>query len=401
MGVPSEGVGVTEPGRGGLRLLHTSDWHIGRSFHGHSTLAALRDVLGALVELVRVHAVDVVLVSGDVFDSSTPSADAVELLDEVLLGLIQTGAKVVLTSGNHDSPARLGAKGSFAAAAGIHLITRPEQITEPIEFTDRFGRVQIFGIPFLEPARLRGRWPQPDPIRSQADALGQALNRIQAVRQRGGRAVVLAHTFVAGAEPASADSERDIVGGVDKVPVASFDGLDYVALGHIHSRCRLTETVRYCGAPLHYSFSESTKPRGCWLVELAGAGIAAAEWLPLPIPRELSVLTGNLEDLLADPGLAEAEQHWVSAILTDPTRPLEPMRRLQQRFHHCVHLEHRPPQDETSQPASYAALVRGRTDAELVAAFLAKVRANEPMSTAESELITEVISLTADRRAQR
>lgn len=376
-----------------MRILHTSDWHIGRTFHGHSTLPALREVLGALVGVVETHSVDVVLASGDIFDSATPPAEAVELLDDVLLAIRKTGARVILTSGNHDSPARLGAKAAFAGAAGVHVLTRPEALAEPVTLSDEHGAVHFYGIPYLEPARMRTTWPDADPMRSQADAVSYAMDAVRAdATVRGGRTVVLAHTFAQGAEVESCDSEqRDIVGGLEKVPVSVFDGVDYAALGHIHGQMTLAEHVRYCGAPLHFSFSEANKPRGGWLVEFDANGLAGADWLDLPVPRALSVLTGALDDLLVDPDHEPSVNHWVSAILTDNTRPLNAMSRLQARFPHCAHLEHRPSVIRDDDTSSYSELVRGRTDAELIAGFLTKVRNGEGASENEQQLIREVI----------
>ena len=152
-----------------MRILHTSDWHIGRTFHGHSTLDALRGVLETLTEQVRTHAVDVVIVAGDVFDSATPAAACYTLLSETLRALAATGAQVIVTSGNHDSAARLG----FQAALlrdGIHVRTDPAAIGEPVTVSDEHGPVHFYGIPYLEPALVRAVWPG---VRTQADAVGR------------------------------------------------------------------------------------------------------------------------------------------------------------------------------------------------------------------------------------
>lgn len=376
----------------GLRVLHTSDWHIGRTFHGHSTLDALRIVLDALVDVVRTRQVDVVAVAGDVFDSSTPSAEAVEMLDDVLLQLTRAGAHVILTSGNHDSPARLGAKGVFAKAAGIHVITKPEQITEPLTLADAHGEVHLYGIPFLEPARMRSIWPDAESMRSQKDAITYAMTSVRTDHLlRGGRAVVLAHTFAQGGESASADSERDIVGGVDKVPLAAFDGVTYAALGHIHGRAELAPHLRYCGAPLHYSFSEADKKRGVWLIDLDAGGLAGVEWVDLPVPRPLTVLTGRLDEILTDPDHEAVRDNWVSAILTDNTRPMDAMRKLQTRFPHCAHLEFQPSVIHDDGGRSYAELVQGKSDPEIIDGFLEKVRNGEGATDAESDLLRDVI----------
>src|SRR5690606_710377 len=150
----------------------------------------------ALVEQVREHAVDVVVVAGDVFDSSTPSAAAVQELDRVLIALQRTGSRVMVTSGNHDSPARLGPQAAVPRGSGVHVITAPEDHATPVTIDDQHGPVHFYGIAYLEPALIRHRWPE-QRLAHQADAIGFALDNIRAdLVQRGGRSVVLAHTFV-------------------------------------------------------------------------------------------------------------------------------------------------------------------------------------------------------------
>lgn len=384
-----------------MKILHTSDWHIGRTFHQHSSLDALAEVLDALVDLVREHGVDVVVVAGDVFDSSTPSAPAVEELDRVLVALSGTGAQVVVTSGNHDSPARLGAKSAFTAAAGVHILTRPEEHDRPVVVADEHGPVHFYGIPYLEPALVRHHWPE-QRLTNQARAMGFALDNVRAdLASRGGpRSVVVAHTFVSGAEGASCESERPITtGGIDRVPVPTFDGVTYAALGHVHRRNTLAEHVRYSGAPLHLSFSEESAPRGCWLVTLDAEGLADVDWLELPVPRRLVTLTGTLEELLADPSLAVHHDDWVRARLVDEHRPLDPMRRLGVRFSHCAVLEFAPPSGQVSRARPTARSMRALSDEDVVAEFLTHVREGEAPDEDERVIVADVVSTVRGRQA--
>ena len=378
-----------------MRILHTSDWHIGRSFHGHSTLDALRGVLEALVRQVHEHDVDVVIVAGDVFDSATPAAGAYTLLTDALRGLADAGATVVVTSGNHDSAARLGFQ-SGLLRAGVHVITDPATIGIPVTVNDEHGPVHIYGIPYLEPVLLRSMWPG---VRTQADVLAHAMELVRTdAAARGGRTIAVAHCFAAGVEP-TPHLERDIQqGGLDIVPLSTFEGVDYMALGHIHGRQQLAPNVRYAGAPLHYSFDEGDKPRGSWLVELGsdgGAGLdaeGAVTWLPLPIPRALTTLTGTLDELLADDRFAAHTGDWIRAEYTDRLPQRDPMRRLLARFPHCAEVRHAPVAARIDDARTYAQRVRtARNDAELVDAFLAHVREGEGSSAREGELIRELI----------
>lgn len=372
-----------------MRILHTSDWHIGRSFHGHATLDALRGVLAALTAQVREHEVDVVIVAGDVFDSATPSAECYTLLTDALAGLSDAGAHLVVTSGNHDSAARLGFQAQLLRA-GIHVVTRPEQVGTPITIDDEHGPVHFYGIPYLEPAIVRRLWPE---VTSQQKALGQAMALIRAdLAERGGRSVAIAHCFAAGVEP-TPHLEREIrQGGLDVVPLAVLDGPDYVALGHIHGRQRLSDRVRYAGAPLHYSFGEADKPRGSWLVELDAEGYASAQWLELPVPRRLTTLRAPLDELLTDERFDEFADFWVCAQYTDTTPQLDTMRRLQARFPFCATVIHTPEGVPVHDRRTYAGRVReARSEVELFDAFLTHVRAGEGATDAEIGVIRELI----------
>ncbi|MGZ8804529.1 MAG: exonuclease SbcCD subunit D, partial [Microbacterium sp.] len=313
-----------------MRILHTSDWHIGRSFHGHSTLDALRGVLETLAVQVRDHSVDVVIVAGDVFDSAAPAAACYTLLTDTLTALSDAGAQIVVTSGNHDSAARLGFQ-SGLLRAGIHIVTDPLSVGTPITIDDAHGPVDFYGIPFLEPALVRHLWPDTQ-LRSQHATIAHVMDLVRAdLGERGRRSVAIAHCFAAGVET-TPGVEREIrQGSLDVVPLSAFEGPDYVALGHIHGRQRLSDRVRYAGAPLHYSFGEADKPRGSWLVDLDATGLATVEWLDLPVPRRLVTVRGPLEELLTDGRFAADEDAWVCAQYTDATPQLDPMRRLQSR----------------------------------------------------------------------
>ncbi|WP_167133441.1 exonuclease SbcCD subunit D [Paramicrobacterium chengjingii] len=376
-----------------MRILHTSDWHIGRSFHGHQTLDALDGVLEALTAIVREREIDVVIVAGDVFDSATPSADAYRLLTRALTRLRETGAVIVVTSGNHDSAARLGFQSEFARLAGIHVFTSDETLDVPVTVNDDDGPVHFYGIPYLEPALIRHRYPG-ETLRTQADVVSFAMRRVHAdAAGRGGRSVVVSHCFAQGVADAASDVERDITsGGIDLVPASVFEGVDYAALGHIHGRATLTDSIRYSGAPLHYSFSEARKPRGVWLVELDTMGLREVEWVDLPIPRRLSILTGTLDELLSDDAYTDAEDDWVSAVLTDTVRPLDAMRKLQRRFPHCATMVHEPSVVADHGTRTYAQRVQGKSDVDVIDEFLTYVRNGQGATAAESEIIREAVA---------
>lgn len=355
-------------------MLHTSDWHLGRSFHRVSLLQAQSAFLDHLVAAVRAHDVDVVLVAGDVYDRAVPPLPAVELFDTALHRLAEAGVPTVMISGNHDSARRLGVGAGLIERAGIHLRTDPAAVGTPVVLTDPHGDVAFYGLPYLEPALVRDEFGARKA--GHEAVLSAAMERVRADlagRPAGTRSVVLAHVFVAGGEPS--DSERDItVGGVAAVPAGVFDGVDYVALGHLHGSQALTDRVRYSGSPLAYSFSEADHRKTMWLVDLDGDGGITAERLDCPVPRPLARIRGRLDDLLADPGLTRHEDAWVEATLTDATRPAEPMARLTERFPHTLSLVFAPERPDDEPLASYARRLRDRSDQQIAEDFVAHVR---------------------------
>ncbi|MER7110713.1 exonuclease SbcCD subunit D [Streptomyces sp. NPDC000229] len=357
-----------------MRMLHTSDWHLGRSFHRVSLLEAQSAFLDHLVATVREHDVDVVLVAGDIYDRAVPPLPAVELFDTALHRLAEAGVPTVMISGNHDSGRRLGVAAGLIERAGIHLRTDPAGVGTPVLLADAHGDVAFYGLPYLEPALVRDRLGAEKA--GHEAVLTAAMERVRtdlAGRAPGTRSVVLAHAFVAGGAPS--DSERDItVGGVAAVPAGVFDGVDYVALGHLHGSQALTERVRYSGSPLAYSFSETDHRKTMWLVDLEGDGAIRAERIDCPVPRPLARVRGRLDDLLADPALARHEDSWVEATLTDPVRPAEPMARLTERFPHTLSLLFAPERPGDEPDASYAQRLRDRDDQQIAEDFVAHVR---------------------------
>jgi exonuclease SbcD len=355
-----------------MRLLHTSDWHLGRSFHRVDLLGAQAAFVDHLVETVRTERVDAVLVSGDVYDRALPPVDAVRLCDEALHRLAER-TKVVLIAGNHDSAQRLGFGAGLMGAAGVHVRTGQARVGDPIVLgADGAGPVAVYGIPYLEPELIRHGWGLSG--RGHAAVLGEAMRRIRADagRRPGVPTVVLAHAFVTGGEPS--DSERDIsVGGVSHVPVSVFDGVDYVALGHLHGRQRLTESVRYSGSPLAYSFSEERHRKGSWLIDVGPAGVKEINFVEAPVPRRLARLRGRLDDLLTDAAHEPYREHWVRATLTDPVRPAAAMERLRGRFPHTLVLGFEPAGAAAAERGTWTERIKERSQLDLAFDFVGEV----------------------------
>lgn len=340
-------------------------------------MADQETILRHLVDIVVEENVDVVVIAGDIYDRAVPSAEAVRVATTALARLSEAGVQLILTSGNHDSAVRLGAFAEFSASGGLHLRTDIDGIREPVVLHDAHGPVAVYGIPYLEPDPARHAMGVPE-ARGHVGVLSEAMRRITedlAVRPSGTRSVVLAHAFVTGG--AASESERTIaVGGVEQVPGAVFDGVDYVALGHLHGPQRLAEHLRYSGSPLAYSFSEARR-KAVWLVDLDEHGLAEVRRRDLPAPRSLATVQGRLSDLLTSPEFDELVDCYLSVTLTDPVRPVDGLRSLRERFPHAVHLNWEP-EGGTPRSFRYAAAVRGRSDSDVVEHFLADCRGAPP-----------------------
>ena len=394
-----------------MRLLHTSDWHLGRTLHGVDLLEHQAAHLDHLVELTRSEGVDAVLVAGDVYDRAVPPVEAVSLLSDTLARLGEHAA-VVVTPGNHDSAIRLGF-GAGLMRAGVHLRTRVADVASPVVLPPRVGNrasgdgpaVLVYALPYLDPDVVR-RTLSPDPLhplgRSHQAVTAAAMGRVRAdlaarARRSAGpgavrpRAVVLAHAFVLGGEPS--ESERDIrVGGIDHVAAGVFAGVDYVALGHLHGPQQISgpagTVLRYSGSPLGYSFSEVHQVKSSALIDVGPGGVLGAPRLvAAPVPRRLAEVAGTLESLLGTSGDAHVAD-WLRVVVTDIARPPELYARVKARFPHALVIQHRPA--VASVERAQVAVTSARDPLEVAAEFVRHVTAAAP-TPAESDALRSAL----------
>ncbi|HST49717.1 exonuclease SbcCD subunit D [Jatrophihabitans sp.] len=332
-----------------MRFLHTSDWHLGRTLHGVDLLDAQRNVLDQICRLVAEPPdgvpVDAVLIAGDVYDRAVPPVEAVTLFESTLAQLV-AHATVIVTAGNHDSAIRLGF-GAQLFTERLRLRTELASVGTPVLLGGADSPVAVYPFPYLDPDAARTVLaPGDQPLeRSHQAVLAAAMDRVRhdlASRPPGTRSVVMAHAFVVGG--LASESERSIVvGGVDSVAAGTFDGVDYVALGHLHGaqqpRGSAGTVLRYSGSPLRYSFSELAHTKSVTLVDLEPESGVRASAVPLRQPRAMAELTGTLAELLAD------ERHtedWVRLVVTDRSRPDQLLERVRSRFPHVLQVQHLP-----------------------------------------------------------
>lgn len=369
-----------------MRVLHTSDWHLGRTFLGASMHEHQAAFLDWLVTLVDEQDVEAVLIAGDVYDRSVPPPASVELLNEALFKL-STHCPVVLTSGNHDSPTRLNFGGAFFERGGVHLRCVIADIDRPVRLTGRDGvQLEIFGLPYLEPDHHRTALGAD---RSHAAVLQAAMDRVRAARQPQCRSIVMAHAFITGGH--GSDSERDVrVGGIGDAPASVFAGVDYVALGHLHGAQQIpTEgsIVRYSGSPLAFSFSEEEHTKSVTVLDIPADGEIGVVEFPTPVARSITTVRDSLERLLTDPRYEDHVSDWIRAILTDPRRIPDAMAKIRSRFPFALQLDY----EQTERDASRTLVdVTKIPPLEVASRFVADVTTTPP-TDAERKLLTSAI----------
>ena len=293
-----------------MKLIHLSDLHLGKRVNEFSMLEDQAYILMKILNVIDDEQPDAVLIAGDVYDKTVPSAEAVELFDDFLVRLASRSFRgrslqIFVISGNHDSPERLAFGGRLMDARGVHLSPVYSGSVKPVTLSDEFGPVNIYMLPFVKPVTVRRFFPDAK-IENYTDAIAAAVGSMGI--DTSGRNVLIAHQFVTGAE--RSESEDVSVGGMDNVDVTVFDGFDYVALGHIHGPQNIgSERVRYCGTPLKYSFSEAAHRKSVTVVELGEKGSLAVRTVPLIPKRDMVDLRGRYDELMSRNSTYREQEH--------------------------------------------------------------------------------------------
>lgn len=310
-----------------MRLLHTSDWHLGRQLHGVSLLPDQAEVLGQIVDIVRQEEVDLVVIAGDIYDRAVPPSEAVELLGDTLRTLcVDLATPVVMIAGNHDGPERLGFAAELLGGAGLHIAGPLRETLSPLRFSADGVTCDVFCLPYAGPVTVRQVLNEP--VTTHEEAMAALLQRVEQQRTPGRPTLVMAHCFVDGGE--ESDSERPLsLGGADRVPAELFRPYTYAALGHLHRpQQRGSEHIRYSGSILKYSFSEVAQQKSVTLVDINADGDVHIEERELRPLRELRVLEGPLETLLAQGESDTRNADFICARLTDTEALLDVMGKL-------------------------------------------------------------------------
>ena len=368
-----------------MRILHTSDWHLGRQFHGLSLEADHAVVLNQVYSALVTHKPQVLIIAGDIYDRASPPASAVRQFNEFIKQVAaDTDAAIVLIAGNHDSGDRIESM-SVMTDPTRALIRGPLIVEErPLILTDDDGPVAFSALPFGYEFDARACFDT-DEIDCHADVIKAQLAVAKALVPNNARWVVVAHAFVTGANPS--DSERNLgraVGGIETVSSDAFEGAQYVALGHLHRPQSIGEDrIRYSGSPLAFGFDESDAQKSMSLIDLAGDGSIITRELPFTPMRQVKTLRGKLSDLIAS---GVSSDDFVKIVLTDEVMLIDPMKRVRELYPNACALSYE--RDETPYETKTANVVQAALTepSAVVEEFLRHVR-GEPQSEAEAIII--------------
>lgn len=350
--------------------MHLADLHLGKRVNGFSMMEDQEYILNRILEIMEEEQPDGLLIAGDVYDKTIPPAEAVRRMDDFLTAVAAKHVPVFLISGNHDSAERVAFGHQLMQGSGIWISPVYDGTIRHHTLEDRWGKVNIYLIPFLRPSVVRSFFPDVE-IEDYTDALRTIIEDLQVDTSR--RNVVLAHQFVtaAGALPETCDSEQLSVGGLDRVDGSVFSPFDYTALGHLHGPQRVgSETIRYAGSPLKYSFSELHQKKSVTVAELRAKGETEIRQIPLQSRREMTELRGTFEEILEEARKkGEPQTDYYHMILTDETDVVDALSRLREYYPNIMLLDYDNRRTRSQKEVEQLDRVEERTPGELFAAL--------------------------------
>ena len=371
-----------------MKLIHLSDIHLGKRVNEFSMLEDQAHILKKILAVVDEEKPNGVLIAGDVYDKSVPSTEAVQLFDDFLVGLAERKLPVFIISGNHDSPERLSFANRLIDAVGIHLAPVYNGVVEPITLSDEYGPVNVYMLPFIKPAHVRGFFPDTE-ITGYSDAVAAAIGRMNIDKTQ--RNVLITHQFVTGAQ--RSDSEELSVGGTDNIGAEVFCDFDYVALGHIHGPQNMDSgRIRYCGSPLKYSFSEAAQQKSVTVAELKEKGALEIHTVPLIPRRDMVELKGSYQQLTLREFYENTtyQEDYTHITLTDEEDIPDAVAKLRTVYHNLMKLDYDNTRTRHSAAISGAENVETRSPIDLFAEFY-ELQNGLPRAAEQTELVESLI----------
>lgn len=372
-----------------MKFIHLSDLHIGKRVNEFSMLEDQEYVLKQILDITDQQKPDGVIIAGDVYDKSVPSAEAVTLFDDFLVELSKRNLHVFVISGNHDSPERIAFGGRLMQASRIYMSPVYDGDIKPVTLEDNYGKINIWMLPFVKPAHVRKLYEDRE-IESYTDAMKTVIDNLCINTEE--RNIMITHQFVTGAE--RSESEEISVGGTDNVDVSVFDAFDYTALGHIHKpqNCK-SERVRYSGTPLKYSFSEVKDQKSVTVAELSEKGNLTVTTVPLKPLRDMVELRGRYEELIARDFYkgTSYQEDYVRIILTDEEDILDAIGKLRIVYRNLMKLDYDNLRTRNQNVIDKAENVGKKSPDEHFCEFFEKQN-NQPMTDIQKEIIKNLVS---------
>lgn len=372
-----------------MKLFHLSDLHIGKRVNEFSMIEDQKYILTQILYAADQEKPDGILISGDVYDRTIPTAEAVQVFDAFLTRLSEQKIPAFIISGNHDSAERLAFGSSLMGKSGIYFSKVYDRTVEKIPMQDAYGTVWIYLLPFLRPSTIRHALPErAEEVQSAADAVRIALEQTKIDEKE--RNVLLAHQFVTGAK--RCDAEELQVGDVDQIPAELFASFEYVALGHIHSPQKVgRETVRYCGAPLKYSFSEAGQGKSITVVELKEKGSVDLRTIPLKPLHDLRKIRGTYLEVTAKSFYENRDcEDYLQVTLTDEEDVPDGMAKLRTIYPNLMRLEYDNKRTRSNAEVRAAERVEEKSELELFQEFY-ELQNNQPMTEVQEQFVEELL----------
>ena len=371
-----------------MKLIHLSDLHIGKRVNEYSMLEDQEYILNQIINIIDEQKPDGVIIAGDVYDKSVPSAEAVALFDDFLVKLSKRNLEVFVISGNHDSPERIAFGGRLMEASRIYMSPVYDGGLSPVTLEDEYGKINVWMLPFVKPVHIR-KFNEDAEISSYTDAMQVAIDNLDVNSNE--RNVMITHQFVTGAD--RTESEEISVGGTDNVDVSVFDVFDYTALGHIHrpQNCK-SEKVRYSGTPLKYSFSESKDKKSITIVELKEKGNLSVDTIPLKPMRDMVELKGKYDEIMLRDFYKDTsyQEDYVHITLTDEDDIPDAIGKLRTVYHNLMKLDYDNLRTRNMNSIDGAENVEKKSPYEHFSEFYEKQN-NQPMNDNQSDFMKKLI----------
>ena len=364
-----------------MKFVHLSDLHLGKRVNGYSMIEDQKYILLKILNVIDEQKAEAVVIAGDVYDKPVPPTEAVQLFDDFLFRLVERNLQILVISGNHDSPERIAFGSRFMDKSGVHMSQVYNGKNDLVELKDKYGKVNFYMLPFVKPSNVR-RFFEDEEINTYTDAVRVAVSHMNVNKKA--RNVIITHQFVTGAQ--RSESETIAVGGTDNVDSYVFDDFDYVALGHIHGPQNVGKnTVRYCGTPLKYSFSEISHKKSVTVVEMKEKGNVKVSTVELTPKLDMREIKGTYEELTFKKNYENTNtEDYLHIILTDEEDVADAVAKLRCVYPNLMKLDYDNTRTRNSLALTQAEETEKKTDTELLSEFFEKQN-GKPLSDEQLE----------------